>query len=115
MYSLTSLLCLLGVLALYANATALTYKMVPNEKECFYTQVDKPGVKIAFYFAVQSGGSFDSTVAHARAGQRAIAHVLTVAHSRLRSVRTRKRARQGRYSHTRGGEGAARGLRLHCQ
>lgn len=46
-------------LAVYASATALTYKLVPNEKECFYTFVDKKDAKIAFYFAVQSGGSFD--------------------------------------------------------
>ena len=41
-------------------ATALTYKLTPNEKECFYTHVAKEGSKVAFYFAVQSGGSFDS-------------------------------------------------------
>lgn len=51
---------LLGLLTAFTSATALTYKMTPNEKECFYTYVDKPGSKIAFYFAVQSGGDFDS-------------------------------------------------------
>ncbi|KAI5838049.1 emp24/gp25L/p24 family/GOLD-domain-containing protein [Morchella snyderi] len=40
-------------------ATALTYKLAPNEKQCFYTFADKKYSKIAFYFAVQSGGSFD--------------------------------------------------------
>ena len=55
-----SICALLGLLVSYVSATALTYKMVPNEKECFYTWVDKPGSKVAFYFAVQSGGSFDS-------------------------------------------------------
>ena len=54
-----SVLSLLGLLSAYASATALTYKLVPNEKECFYTYVEKPGSKVAFYFAVQSGGSFD--------------------------------------------------------
>ena len=33
-------------------ATALTYKLGPNEKGCFYTTVEKQGAKVAFYFAV---------------------------------------------------------------
>ncbi|TKA72621.1 hypothetical protein B0A49_02670 [Cryomyces minteri] len=41
------------------SATALTYKLVPNEKSCFFTYVDQKAAKVAFYFAVQSGGSFD--------------------------------------------------------
>ena len=48
---------------LFANlvsATALTYKLHPNEKECFFAHIDKVDRKIGFYFAVQSGGSFDS-------------------------------------------------------
>lgn len=49
---------LFGLLAT-TSATALTYKFTPNEKECFFTQVIKPSSKVAFYFAVQSGGSFD--------------------------------------------------------
>ena len=52
---------LVGLSTSLISATALTYKIVPNEKECFYTQVDTLNAKIAFYFAVQSGGSFDST------------------------------------------------------
>ncbi|RPB03556.1 hypothetical protein L873DRAFT_1800656 [Choiromyces venosus 120613-1] len=40
-------------------ATALTYKLAPNERQCFYSTADKKGSKVAFYFAVQSGGSFD--------------------------------------------------------
>ncbi|KAK4621896.1 hypothetical protein CLAFUW4_06661 [Fulvia fulva] len=59
MMGLNSLLALLGLLTACTNATALTYKMHPNEKECFYANVDKAGSKIAFYFAVQSGGDFD--------------------------------------------------------
>lgn len=55
-----SFLTLVGLLFSNASATALTYKLAPNEKECFYTHVDKQGAKVAFYFAVQSGGSFDS-------------------------------------------------------
>ncbi|MCJ1330778.1 hypothetical protein MMC10_007465 [Thelotrema lepadinum] len=42
-----------------SSATALTYKLAPNEKTCFFTNVPSGGSKIAFYFAVQSGGSFD--------------------------------------------------------
>lgn len=62
MMGLNSLLALLGLLTACTNATALTYKMHPNEKECFYANVDKAGSKIAFYFAVQSGGDFDSKI-----------------------------------------------------
>ncbi|CAK7272292.1 hypothetical protein SEPCBS57363_005056 [Sporothrix epigloea] len=40
-------------------ATALTYKLAAGEKACFYAQAPSKGQKIAFYFAVQSGGSFD--------------------------------------------------------
>ncbi|POR36735.1 Putative membrane protein C17A5.08 [Tolypocladium paradoxum] len=40
-------------------ATALTYKLTANEKACFYTDTKKDNEKISFYFAVQSGGSFD--------------------------------------------------------
>ncbi|KAI5365283.1 Putative transmembrane emp24 domain-containing protein [Septoria linicola] len=49
----------LGLLTSYASATALTYKLTPNEKECFYAHVDQLNAKVAFYFAVQSGGEFD--------------------------------------------------------
>ena len=60
MQLLISLLALLGAFTSLASATALTYKLTPNEKECFYSHVVKGGSKVAFYFAVQSGGSFDS-------------------------------------------------------
>ncbi|KAK0944123.1 hypothetical protein LTR29_004463 [Friedmanniomyces endolithicus] len=59
MWSLTSVLALLSLLSTYTSATALTYKLVPNEKECFYTHVSNAGAKIVFYFAVSSGGNFD--------------------------------------------------------
>ena len=36
------------------TATALTYKLAPNEKACFFTNVEQPGAKLAFYFAVSS-------------------------------------------------------------
>lgn len=54
----------------YANATALTTVLGSNAKSCYYADVDGVGEKIGkfcalsdltagFYFAVQSGGSFD--------------------------------------------------------
>ena len=62
MLHLLSLLSLLGLITSLVSATALTYKLAPNEKECFYSWVNHKDAKIAFYFAVQSGGSFDSTL-----------------------------------------------------
>ncbi|KAL2025094.1 hypothetical protein VTK56DRAFT_96 [Thermocarpiscus australiensis] len=54
------LLCgLWALLVAQATATALTYKLAPNEKACFYAATQNKDEKIAFYFAVQSGGSFD--------------------------------------------------------
>ncbi|KAK4179530.1 emp24/gp25L/p24 family/GOLD-domain-containing protein [Triangularia setosa] len=50
---------LLGLLATQVAATALTYKVHANERACFYTATQNKDEKIAFYFAVQSGGSFD--------------------------------------------------------
>ena len=43
---------LLASLVSVASATALTYKVGPNEKACFYAAVDNKGAKVAFYFAV---------------------------------------------------------------
>ncbi|KAK9473232.1 emp24/gp25L/p24 family/GOLD-domain-containing protein [Dipodascopsis tothii] len=50
---------ILAAMAATAAATALTYNVAANERACFYSQVHQPGLKVAFYFAVQSGGSFD--------------------------------------------------------
>jgi hypothetical protein len=50
---------LLAWLVSTVSATALTYKMMANEVACFYAHAPVKGQKIAFYFAVQSGGSFD--------------------------------------------------------
>ncbi|KAK4058115.1 hypothetical protein OIO90_000854 [Microbotryomycetes sp. JL221] len=41
------------------EASALTTTIPANERTCFYANVDKAGEKVGFYFAVQSGGSFD--------------------------------------------------------
>ncbi|KAJ1303815.1 hypothetical protein OPQ81_008237 [Rhizoctonia solani] len=55
----------LSAVALFAgavasvSATALTTTVPPNQRLCFYADVDKEGEKIGFYFAVQSGGDFD--------------------------------------------------------
>ncbi|KAI1375267.1 emp24/gp25L/p24 family/GOLD-domain-containing protein [Hypoxylon crocopeplum] len=50
---------LFAYLVSLVSATALTYKILANEKACFFAAPEKKGAKIAFYFAVQSGGSFD--------------------------------------------------------
>ncbi|KAG5650850.1 hypothetical protein H0H81_010765 [Sphagnurus paluster] len=55
----TATLFFLLYLALSAHAAALTTLLAANERLCFYADVDKAGEKIGFYFAVQSGGSFD--------------------------------------------------------
>ncbi|GJJ69388.1 hypothetical protein EMPS_01734 [Entomortierella parvispora] len=44
------------------EATALTYNVAAHEKACFYAWANEPKKKLAFYFAVQSGGSFDIDV-----------------------------------------------------
>jgi len=46
-------------LSIAVKASALTTAIAPNERVCFYADVDKVGEKIGFYYAVQSGGSFD--------------------------------------------------------
>ncbi|PSS23307.1 hypothetical protein M430DRAFT_136103 [Amorphotheca resinae ATCC 22711] len=57
---LSTLSCgLLACISPLVSATALTYKLGANEKACFYSWVENKGAKVAFYFAVQSGGSFD--------------------------------------------------------
>ncbi|KAL9709054.1 hypothetical protein Ac2012v2_007868 [Leucoagaricus gongylophorus] len=59
MYILFSL-CILFLLVININATALMTQIGANEKLCFYTDVDKTGEKIDYIFVqVQSGGSFD--------------------------------------------------------
>ena len=79
MVAITPFLTLLG-LATTAYSTSLTTLLTPNERLCFYADADKAGEKIGvrslnpsietlfltytcltpqFYFAVQSGGSFD--------------------------------------------------------
>ncbi|KAK6352597.1 hypothetical protein TWF730_009420 [Orbilia blumenaviensis] len=57
-YLLAALLSLI-YLSRPTAATALTYKLAANEEHCVFIHNDKKGVKVAFYFAVQAGGSFD--------------------------------------------------------
>lgn len=52
-------LVLLLALAAFVQGSALTTAIAANERLCFYADVDKAGEKLGFYFAVQSGGSFD--------------------------------------------------------
>ncbi|KAJ3086015.1 hypothetical protein HK102_013597 [Quaeritorhiza haematococci] len=66
MFSLTStrasalvLLLALLVATSSVNAVTLTYRMAPHERACFYTIAKEANEKIGFYFAIQSGGSFD--------------------------------------------------------
>ncbi|KAF1848152.1 endosomal cargo receptor [Cucurbitaria berberidis CBS 394.84] len=53
------LLLVIASLLAAVYATALTYRLEAHEKACFFAQVDNKATKVAFYFAVQSGGSFD--------------------------------------------------------
>lgn len=43
-------------------AVPMTVKVGANERQCLYAQVDQVDSKVRFYFAVQSGGSFDIDV-----------------------------------------------------
>ena len=55
---------LLATIISYVHATALTYKLAPNEKACFFADVlpAQANAKIAFYFAVCfASPSFAST------------------------------------------------------
>jgi hypothetical protein len=52
MAPLFALLGLLGFLTSFVLATALTYKLPPNGKECFYSHIEQKGAKVAFYLAV---------------------------------------------------------------
>lgn len=47
-----ALLAGLASLVSSVTATALTYRLEANEKACFYTNVEQPNAKVAFYFAV---------------------------------------------------------------
>jgi hypothetical protein len=44
---------LLALTISLVSSTALTYKLNGNEKSCFFTDVQRQNVKVAFYFAVR--------------------------------------------------------------
>lgn len=46
----------------FCSAVPMTTKVGANERQCLYAQVDQIDSKVGFYFAVQSGGSFDIDV-----------------------------------------------------
>ena len=50
---LAQLAAVASSLATLTAATALTYNLPANTKECFYAHVDNKGAKVAFYFAVR--------------------------------------------------------------
>ncbi|KAI8908578.1 emp24/gp25L/p24 family/GOLD-domain-containing protein [Gorgonomyces haynaldii] len=43
----------------FVQATTLTFKLGAHERGCYYANTKEIGEKVAFYFAVQSGGNFD--------------------------------------------------------
>ncbi|CAK9681647.1 unnamed protein product [Candida parapsilosis] len=53
-----SILCVLAFAQLI-SASAFTFILGAKEKSCFYVFTEKPSTQIRYYFAVQSGGSFD--------------------------------------------------------
>ncbi|KAJ8461950.1 hypothetical protein ONZ45_g18111 [Pleurotus djamor] len=59
LHVLVSVFYFLSYHAAHVQAAALTTAISANERLCFFADVDKAGEKIGFYFAVQSGGSFD--------------------------------------------------------
>lgn len=50
--ALVTVATLFSLFSSLVSATALTYRLTPNEKSCFYAWVEEKGVKMAFYFAV---------------------------------------------------------------
>ncbi|ONH68973.1 Protein ERP3 [Cyberlindnera fabianii] len=40
-------------------AATITFELKPDEKACYYIFTEQPGEMVGYYFAVQSGGSFD--------------------------------------------------------
>lgn len=55
---LKNLTLLFAFLAI-AHCSALTFVLKAEEKSCFYIFTEKPKTNVGYYFAVQSGGSFD--------------------------------------------------------
>ncbi|KAH7103301.1 emp24/gp25L/p24 family/GOLD-domain-containing protein [Auriculariales sp. MPI-PUGE-AT-0066] len=55
----TATLALFSTLVAHCSGSALTAPIPANARQCYFADVDKSGEKLGFYFAVQSGGSFD--------------------------------------------------------
>jgi hypothetical protein len=129
MAPLFALLGLLGFLTSFVSATALTYKLPPNGKECFYSHIEQKGAKVAFYFAVclslfcrqltrtNATLRFNlvaPSMVHDESTRLTIYPSLTRHRSRLCSPRTQRRARQ-RKNHPRRHQGTPGRLCLHRQ
>ncbi|QPG74788.1 hypothetical protein FOA43_002122 [Brettanomyces nanus] len=56
---LFAIFSVISLLIATVNATALTFALQPNEKQCFYIFNTKLNSNVGYYFAVQAGGSFD--------------------------------------------------------
>ncbi|KAI9183923.1 hypothetical protein H9P43_002975 [Blastocladiella emersonii ATCC 22665] len=54
-----AVLAVLASLVPRADATALTFPIAAHENLCYYVMAPEQGTKISFYFAVQTGGTFD--------------------------------------------------------
>ncbi|PWZ00036.1 hypothetical protein BCV70DRAFT_200208 [Testicularia cyperi] len=54
-----AVIAMLAMVGRGVNAAALTTLLEAHSKSCYYAWVDQAGEKVGFYFAVQSGGSFD--------------------------------------------------------
>ncbi|KAI8806628.1 emp24/gp25L/p24 family/GOLD [Cladochytrium replicatum] len=59
MGALAVLATMLALAPSLVYSTTVTYRMAAHERPCFYTTADKVNEKMAFYFAVQTGGDFD--------------------------------------------------------
>jgi emp24/gp25L/p24 family/GOLD len=50
---------LLSLLISLVHSTTVTISLGAHERSCYYANSKVIGEKVAFYFAVQSGGNFD--------------------------------------------------------
>ncbi|KAI9228096.1 MAG: emp24/gp25L/p24 family/GOLD-domain-containing protein [Piptocephalis tieghemiana] len=64
---------LLGSLGM-VQATTLTAEFPANSGDCYYGWVEKPDVKVGFYFAVQSGDDFEVATTVTDPTQRVVFH-----------------------------------------
>ncbi|CAI5757294.1 unnamed protein product [Candida verbasci] len=51
--------CILGLSIQSVIGSAFTFILGANEKSCYYVFTEQPNTQLRYYFAVQSGGSFD--------------------------------------------------------